>query len=87
MSNFDHEQRLSVHVALNNCLVISDVMGECLTSGRMWKPLLLFIPLRLGIHDINVTYFEPLKKCFELVQCAGVIGGRPDLGKLLFKRN
>lgn len=44
----------------------------------MWKPVLLIIPLRLGLNDINPIYFPGLKKCFEIPGNVGMIGGRPN---------
>jgi len=77
MTSYDPDQRLNVQVAMNNVLVISEVLQSSQIDGP-WKPLLLFVPVRLGINDINPTYFSSLKACFELEQCAGVIGGRPN---------
>ena len=53
---------------MNNVLILSDFQFQT------WKPLLLFVPVRLGINEINPTYFSSLKACFELEQCVGVIG-------------
>lgn len=79
MSTFDTTGRIGVHVAMDNTLVISDVIKDAVKPGSgNWQPLLLFIPLRLGISEMNPTYCEQLKACFELEQCAGVIGGRPN---------
>lgn len=47
-------------------------------NDESWKPLLLIIPLRLGLSDINPIYIPALKKCFELVGFCGMIGGRPN---------
>ena len=58
MTAFDPEQRLQVYVAMNNALVISEAIS---ISSRPWQPLLLFIPVRLGINEINPTYFDSLK--------------------------
>jgi len=77
MTSYDPEQRINVQVAMNNVLVISEILESSQIEGP-WKPLLLFVPVRLGINDINPTYFSSLKACFELEQCAGVIGGRPN---------
>ncbi|XP_060553657.1 cysteine protease ATG4B-like [Ruditapes philippinarum] len=44
----------------------------------IWKPLLLIIPLRLGLTDTNVVYVESLKKCLSLKQSVGMIGGKPN---------
>ncbi|KAG8445379.1 hypothetical protein GDO86_010240 [Hymenochirus boettgeri] len=49
----------------------------CDTSFQ-WKPLVLLIPLRLGLSEINEAYIETLKHCFMLPQSLGVIGGRPN---------
>ncbi|KAM9128034.1 cysteine protease ATG4B isoform 2-T2 [Pangshura tecta] len=43
-----------------------------------WKPLVLLIPLRLGLTDINEAYIETLKHCFMMPQSLGVIGGKPN---------
>ncbi|KAG8508275.1 Cysteine protease ATG4B, partial [Galemys pyrenaicus] len=43
-----------------------------------WRPLVLLIPLRLGLTDINEAYVETLKRCFTLPQSLGVIGGKPN---------
>lgn len=43
-----------------------------------WHPLLLFIPLRLGLTEINPDYYSSLKAMFTLKQSLGVIGGKPN---------
>ncbi|CAI9741607.1 Hypothetical predicted protein [Octopus vulgaris] len=43
-----------------------------------WSPLLLIIPLRLGLTDINSLYFNSLKMCLSLKQSVGIIGGKPN---------
>lgn len=43
-----------------------------------WRPLVLLIPLRLGLTDINAAYTETLKHCFMMPQSLGVIGGKPN---------
>ena len=60
MTNYDPDQRLNVQVAMNNVLVISEIIASSCTEGP-WKPLLLFVPVRLGINDINPMYFSSLK--------------------------
>ena len=39
----------------------------------VWKPLLLIIPLRLGLTDINPVYFDSLKvqPLYVLLSCSG----------------
>lgn len=44
----------------------------------IWKPLLLIIPLRLGLTETNVVYVESLKKCLSFKQNVGMIGGKPN---------
>ncbi|KAL9963595.1 hypothetical protein ACROYT_G027118 [Oculina patagonica] len=45
---------------------------------QAWRPLLLFIPLRLGLSEMNPVYNEPFKACFTFRQSVGVIGGKPN---------
>lgn len=47
-------------------------------SEGSWKPLLLFIPLRLGLSEINRIYTFGLKRTFALKQSLGMIGGKPN---------
>ncbi|XP_054721974.1 cysteine protease ATG4B-like [Uloborus diversus] len=62
------------------------VEGKCpryqsITSGscdlNSWRPMLLFIPLRLGLQALNPLYCESLKNTFCMKQSLGIIGGRP----------
>ncbi|XP_029557399.1 cysteine protease ATG4A [Salmo trutta] len=48
-------------------------------SRSDWRPLLLVIPLRLGINHINPVYIQALKECFKIPQSCGVLGGKPNL--------
>ncbi|KAL2094565.1 hypothetical protein ACEWY4_009284 [Coilia grayii] len=48
-------------------------------SPSRWKPLLLVIPLRMGINSINPVYIQALKECFKMPQSCGVLGGKPNL--------
>nr|CDS31977.1 cysteine protease atg4b [Hymenolepis microstoma] len=47
------------------------------TPHLPWRPLLLIIPLRLGLHELNMMYAPHLMNLFKLRQCVGVLGGRP----------
>ena len=44
-----------------------------------WKsPLLLLVPLRLGLDKLNDIYIPPLIETFSFPQSVGIIGGRPS---------
>ncbi|XP_013396096.1 cysteine protease ATG4A [Lingula anatina] len=47
-------------------------------KGASWRPLLLIIPLRLGLSEINSVYLDSLKVCLTLPQSVGIIGGKPN---------
>lgn len=44
---------------LNGCLEGACALSE--EDTALWKPLVLLIPLRLGLSDINEAYIETLK--------------------------
>uniref|UniRef100_A0A1B6D9Q3 Cysteine protease n=1 Tax=Clastoptera arizonana TaxID=38151 RepID=A0A1B6D9Q3_9HEMI len=44
----------------------------------IWKPLVLVIPLRLGITDTNPVYIPGIKASFAFPQSLGLIGGKPN---------
>lgn len=43
-----------------------------------WTPLLLVVPLRLGLSDLNEAYVPGIKAALEIEQNIGIIGGRPN---------
>ncbi|CAK5069311.1 unnamed protein product [Meloidogyne enterolobii] len=53
-------------------------MEEDEENNNNWKrPLLLMIPLRLGLDSINSCYSTAIFECFKLPQFVGILGGRP----------
>lgn len=56
----------------------SDTTESAKHRPQGWRPLLLFIPLRLGLSEMNSVYNEPFKACFTFRQSVGVIGGKPN---------
>lgn len=75
---FDDWSSLVVHVAMDSTVVLDDITLRCQEPGEAWKPMLLIVPLRLGITDINPMYIPALKRCLELNSSCGMIGGRPN---------
>ncbi|CAB0037358.1 unnamed protein product [Trichogramma brassicae] len=90
---FDDWSALTIHVALDNALIVNDVIRQCrvesastaevdgdvpLKAPSQWKPLLLLIPLRLGLNEINPIYISGLKTSFQFPQSLGLIGGKPS---------
>ncbi|KAK0425707.1 hypothetical protein QR680_009331 [Steinernema hermaphroditum] len=43
-----------------------------------WRPLLIIVPLRLGLREINRCYIPAFQELFKLSQFAGILGGRPN---------
>ncbi|XP_065056567.1 cysteine protease ATG4B-like [Rhopilema esculentum] len=43
-----------------------------------WRPLILFIPLRLGLSETNSAYYSALKACLTIKESLGFIGGKPN---------
>ncbi|XP_076343826.1 cysteine protease ATG4B-like isoform X3 [Tachypleus tridentatus] len=66
------------HPTLGSRLSNEQVQSSCANSSSLWRPLLLFIPLRLGLTEINHMYIRGLKTTFKLRQSVGIIGGRPN---------
>ncbi|KAI6174224.1 Cysteine protease [Aphelenchoides besseyi] len=45
---------------------------------KPWRPILILVPLRLGLNSINREYLKPIQEFFKLPQCCGILGGRPN---------
>ena len=73
---------------MDNCVFIDDIYETMKTSKKIvkckknnkidWDPLLLVLPLRLGLNEFNEEYKDSIKRCFELEQIVGMIGGKPN---------
>jgi len=82
LSNSDVWSSLKIHVALDNAVVSDEIVNLCQNgshdTGSDWNPLLLIIPLRLGLSSINPIYISGLKACLQMPQSVGMIGGKPS---------
>lgn len=63
--------KLSVHVALD-CQLAKD---ELQSPSSSFQPLLIIVPVRLGLNELNPIYIDGLKRCLELESSVGFIGG------------
>jgi len=43
-----------------------------------WRPLLIIVPLRLGLREINRCYISAFQELFKIPQFSGILGGRPN---------
>lgn len=62
--------QLSVHVALD-CQLAKD---EIQSRSSSFQPLLIIVPVRLGLSELNPIYIDGLKRCLELDSSVGFIG-------------
>ncbi|XP_055981732.1 cysteine protease ATG4A isoform X3 [Sorex fumeus] len=61
-----------------NSLNASNQSQVTYACSPAWKPLLLIVPLRLGINQINPVYVDAFKECFKMPQSLGALGGKPN---------
>ncbi len=59
----DEDNDLSVQVALDNHIILDEIREASADekTGKWSRPLLLFVPLRLGLTELNPIYFDDLK--------------------------
>ncbi|XP_022668337.1 cysteine protease ATG4B-like [Varroa jacobsoni] len=76
---YDTWSDLRMHVAMDHMLVLSEIRSLCqATNDSPWKPLVLVIPLRLGLADMNEIYIGALGKALQIRGSLGMLGGRPS---------
>lgn len=66
IATFHYFIRFKLFYIVRQCRVEGGVTAEAdgeipLTAPSQWKPLLLLIPLRLGLSEINPVYINGLK--------------------------
>jgi cysteine protease ATG4 len=73
------ESSLSIYLSTESMLYLDEISAICTNNhtSHDWLPLLILIPLRLGLDSLNEVYIPSLKKLFTLPQSVGIIGGRP----------
>jgi cysteine protease ATG4 len=71
--NSNNRIKLKVYIPENNDIIIDDLR---LLSPTL-ENILILIPLRLGLSNINYQYVNYLFKFLELSQSVGFIGGKP----------
>lgn len=87
----DNENDLVVHVAMDSTVIKSEIKKLFFkdTSSKTSPldnssytenshPVLLAIPLRLGLYEIMPVYFDKLKVSFTIKQSLGIIGGKTN---------
>lgn len=71
---------LGVALAIDTTLYGSEVFHIARGNGvQGWnRPVLVLVPLRLGLNGVNPIYYNSLQHYFTLPQCVGIAGGRPS---------
>jgi len=69
---------LSIYVSDDGAVYIDTAM-KLATGGdsNTWKPLLVVIPLRLGLDSMNEIYYPAILETFKFKQSLGILGGKP----------
>lgn len=65
-----------VYVSDQSCIYLDEIENLSF-QNESWKPLIILMPLKLGIDKFNSNYKRCLCKIFEFPQIIGVIGGKP----------
>jgi cysteine protease ATG4 len=67
------KEHISVIIAKDCSLYENEILNSLKTN----KPVVLLIPVMLGIDKVNETCYKSLLKCFETKYSLGIVGGRP----------
>ncbi|KAJ2548679.1 hypothetical protein EV175_004735 [Coemansia sp. RSA 1933] len=75
---------LTIHVAIDQTVYASEVRKQGLSlyeegvDQPTWQPLLLLVPVRLGLSRLNLGYIPKIKTLFQIPQSVGLVGGKPS---------
>jgi len=65
----------------DGCTIYKDQVVKLCTnnsSEHKWKPVIILVPVRLGISSFHNLYLGALQSIFSIPQSLGIIGGRPN---------
>ncbi|KAF9180780.1 Cysteine protease atg4b [Haplosporangium sp. Z 767] len=84
---------LTILVPMDGTVRTSEVIGAAITAQNTsstrsssgstavetkWKPVMLMIPVRLGLDKLTAKYRRNLRQLFRMPQFLGIAGGRPS---------
>eukprot|EP00033_Pygsuia_biforma_P001667 GCRY01001871.1.p1 GENE.GCRY01001871.1~~GCRY01001871.1.p1 ORF type:complete len:491 (-),score=94.10 GCRY01001871.1:478-1950(-) len=85
---------LRAHVATDRMIAREEILKVATHANALssmdgsprggWEPLLLLLPLRLGIDSVHPKYWRVLATFFRTQGCVGVIGGKPKSSLFFF---
>ncbi|KAJ2606863.1 hypothetical protein H4R99_000036 [Coemansia sp. RSA 1722] len=84
LSNQHSNCPLTIHVAIDQTVYASEVRKQGLSHFEegaeqpSWRPLLLLVPVRLGLSRLNLGYIPKIKTLFQIPQSVGLVGGKPS---------
>ncbi|KAJ1820922.1 hypothetical protein LPJ75_000833 [Coemansia sp. RSA 2598] len=84
LSNQHSNCPLTIHVAIDQTVYASEVRKQGLSHYEegaeqpSWRPLLLLVPVRLGLSRLNLGYIPKIKTLFQIPQSVGLVGGKPS---------
>ncbi|KAJ2378141.1 hypothetical protein IW150_000977 [Coemansia sp. RSA 2607] len=84
LSNKHPNCPLTIHVAIDQTVYASEVRKQGMSRFEegcdqpSWQPLLLLIPVRLGLSRLNLGYIPKIKTLFQIPQSVGLVGGKPS---------
>lgn len=68
---------IAAYVALDCLISKAEIMRVITATGQEFRPILILIPLRLGVEKLNQVYVPSLQNIFSYQECVGLIGGKP----------
>jgi cysteine protease ATG4 len=73
--NSQRQFPIKVYVGMDNVVYKEEVLSLALeTDLTTWTPLLLLVPLRLGVDNLNPLYYDAIKACFRSKFTVGIAG-------------
>ena len=82
--NNNNKVNLSIYVVRESLIIKNDLLKFCKENNKnkifnvSFTKLLVIIPLRLGLNNINDCYIKTLCSFLELRYSVGIIGGKPN---------
>ncbi|ETO04670.1 hypothetical protein RFI_32727 [Reticulomyxa filosa] len=62
----------------NGVIYKSEITKLCCNEGKWEKAIFIFVPLRLGLNELNLNYIPSVLRCLEMKHSIGIVGGKPQ---------